>query len=217
MGAVRDTMEFVKEVLIREINAVTDNPLVDSENRCVISGGNFHGQPVAMALDFLTQALVTLTNMSERRIAALMDPAMSGLPAFLGANPGRDSGLMIWQVTAAALASESKTQAFPASCDTIPTSANQEDFVSMGMGAALKAEATLKRAEQVVAIELMAGRFGVDHHRPLRVGSKLRPIYECLTKVVPAMRSDRNFQGDFKATLEQLREGIPGLPTSPSW
>lgn len=217
MGAVKDTMDFVKDVLVIEINAVTDNPLVDSETRDVISGGNFHGQPVAMALDFLTQALVTLTNISERRIAALMDPVMSGLPAFLGANPGRDSGLMIWQVTAAALASESKMQSMPASCDTIPTSANQEDFVSMGMGAALKAADTLERAQQVVAIELMAGRFGVDHHRPLKLGAKLRPIYESIAAVVPAMQSDRNFQSDFNATVKLLREGIPGLPKSPSW
>jgi histidine ammonia-lyase len=213
MGAVRDALDYVRDILLREINSVTDNPIVDTQTGDVLSGGNFHGQPVAIALDHLTLALTTLANLSERRTAALMDPAQSGLPAFLAANPGRDSGLMIWQVTAAALASENKTASMPASADTIPTSANQEDFVCMGMGAALKAADALDRSRKVVAVELLADRFALDYHRPLVTGKRLAPFIHHLESAVPRVRTDRNFQPDFAAVLDlvetEFRDGLP--------
>jgi histidine ammonia-lyase len=217
MGAVKDALDYARGALLREINSVTDNPLVDAGRGQVYSGGNFHGQPVAMVLDHLTLALTTLANLSERRLAALMDPTQSGLPPFLAARPGRDSGLMIWQVTAAALASENKTSASPASCDTIPTSANQEDFVCMGMGAALKARAALERSTQVVAIELLAGRFGIEHRKPLSCGPRLSPFVRRLRRAVPAMRADRNFQEDFRAVHALVRSGFDGILSEESW
>jgi histidine ammonia-lyase len=216
MGAVKDAMDYARGVLLREINSVTDNPLVDARTGAVYSGGNFHGQPVAIVLDHLTLALTTLANLSERRLAALLDPVQSGLPPFLAARPGRDSGLMIWQVTAAALASENKTSVAPASSDTIPTSANQEDFVCMGMGAALKAQAALERSAQVVAIELLAARFAIDHHRPLACGPHLEPLLRRLRRAVPAMKADRSFQKDFLSVRDLVQTGFDGtLPGEP--
>jgi histidine ammonia-lyase len=213
MGAVRDALDYVRDILLREINSVTDNPIVDTKTGEVLSGGNFHGQPVAIALDHLTLALTTLANLSERRTAALMDPAQSGLPAFLAAHPGRDSGLMIWQVTAAALASENKTASTPASADTIPTSANQEDFVCMGMGAALKAADALDRSRKVVAVELLADRFALEYHHPLETGRRLKPFMEHLRSAIPRVRADRNFQPDFAAVLDlvetEFRDSLP--------
>jgi histidine ammonia-lyase len=217
MGAVRDAFDYARGVVLREINSVTDNPLVDARTGEVYSGGNFHGQPVAMALDHVTLALTTLANQSERRLSALLDPTLSGLPPFLAARPGRDSGLMIWQVTAAALASENKTSAAPASSDSIPTSANQEDFVCMGMGAALKAQAALARSAQVVAIELLAGRFAIDHRRPLVCGPRLEPFVRRLRRAVPAMKADRDFQGDFQAVHELVQSGFEGALPGESW
>jgi histidine ammonia-lyase len=217
MGAVKDALDYARSCLLHEINAVTDNPLVDDTSTAVLSGGNFHGQPVAMVLDHVTLALVTLGNISERRTAALMDPAISELPAFLAARPGRDSGLMLWQVSAAALASENKTAAMPASSDTVPTSANQEDFVSMGMGAAHKAAEALSRAEQIVAIELLAARFGIEHHAPLSTGRRLRPLMEQVGGRVRPMRADRNLQRDFAACLDLVRNGFSNLVSGESW
>ncbi len=217
MGAVKDAFDYVRGVLLREINSVTDNPLVDLRTGQVYSGGNFHGQPVAMALDHVTLALTTLANLSERRLSALLDPALSGLPPFLAARPGRDSGLMIWQVTAAALASENKTSVTPASSDTIPTSANQEDFVCMGMGAALKAHAALERSTQVVAIELLAGRFAVDLRRPLSCGPNLLPFVKKLSRAIPAMKADRSFQRDFQVAHSLVQSGFDDTLPSESW
>lgn len=217
MGAVKDALDYARDVLLREINSVTDNPLIDGRTGTAYSGGNFHGQPVAMVLDHLTLALTTLANLSERRLAALMDPAQSGLPPFLAGRPGRDSGLMIWQVTAAALASENKTSAMPASCDTIPTSANQEDFVCMGMGAALKAKAALERSTQVVAIELLAGRFGIHHRQPLACGPHLAPFLNPLSDAVPPLKSDRNLQKDFGTVLKLARSGFDGVLPYEAW
>lgn len=217
MGAVLDAFDYARQVLLREINSVTDNPLVDSRTGEVYSGGNFHGQPIAMALDHVTLALTTLGNLSERRMSALLDPTLSGLPPFLAARPGRDSGLMIWHVTAAALASENKTAATPASSDTIPTSANQEDFVCMGMGAALKAQAALQRSAQIVAIELLAGRFAIDHRRPLICGPNLSPFVSKLRRAVPPLKADRNFQSDFLKVHELVKSGFDNTLPETDW
>lgn len=217
MGAVKDALDYARDTLLREINSVTDNPLVDSRTGRVYSGGNFHGQPVAMVLDHLTLALTTLANLSERRISALMDPVQSGLPPFLAARPGRDSGLMIWQVTAAALASENKTRVTPASSDSIPTSANQEDFVCMGMGAALKAAETLERSAQVVAVELLAGRFGVVHRKPHACGPNLAPFVRRLEKAVPPLKADRALGVDFNSVLELVHSGFEGSVPYEAW
>jgi histidine ammonia-lyase len=217
MGAVRDALDYVRDILLREINSVTDNPIVDTQTGGVLSGGNFHGQPVAIALDHLTLALTTLANISERRTAALMDSGGSGLPAFLAANPGRDSGLMIWQVTAAALASENKTASTPSSADTIPTSANQEDFVCMGMGAALKAAEALDRSRKVVAVELLADRFALEYHRPLRPGRRLMPFIDHLESAVGRVRTDRNFQPDYAAVLDLVETEFRGSLPQNRW
>lgn len=215
LGAVRDALDFARDVLLREANSVTDNPLVNGHE--IISGGNFHGQPVAMALDFLTNALVVLGNISERRTAAMMDASISGLPPFLAERPGLDSGLMIWQVTAAALASENKTSAMPASVDTIPTSANQEDFVSMGMGAALKAEQALVRSRQIVTIELLAAAAGLSQHQPLRTSAKLMPFYDVLDKASPRHGSDVCLQEAFRSVHSLVASGFGGLLEIDPW
>lgn len=217
MGAVKDAFDYARAALLREINAVTDNPLVDSKTAEVLSGGNFHGQPIAMVADQLNLALVTLGNISERRIAALMDPTLSGLSPFLAGRPGRDSGLMVWQVTAAALASENKTAAMPASADSLPTSANQEDFVSMGMGAALRAADALARVECIVAIELLAARFGVHQHAPQACGRRLLPLYDLVADRVRPLKADRNLQADYRHCLELVRTGFSGQVKLARW
>src|SRR5581483_5243065 len=161
-GAARDALRFVRETVTIEMNAATDNPMVFADTGDIVSGGNFHGAPVAMAADLLAMALAPLATISERRTARLMDPALSGLPPFLTRRGGLHSGLMLAQVTAAALASELKTLAHPASVDTIPTSAGKEDHVSMSLAAALKAERALACAQRVIAIELLAACQAVD-------------------------------------------------------
>jgi histidine ammonia-lyase len=168
-GAARDAFEFVESILSREINAATDNPLVFADGD-VISAGNFHGQPVSQALDFLGISMATLANISERRIENMVNPDLSGLPAFLAPNPGLDSGLMIPQVVAASLASENKSLAHPASVDTIPTSANREDHVSMGVTAARHARDITRNVAKVLGIELICGAQGLHFDHSLRAG-----------------------------------------------
>ena len=166
-GAGRDMLNFIRGVLETEMNGATDNPLVFVESGDVLSGGNFHGEPLALSLDSLGIAVSGLAAMSERRIAAMMDSHISGLPGFLAAREGIHSGFMIAQVLAAALVSENKVLAHPASVDSVPTSANQEDYVSMGMTAARKAVEIVENAEQVFAVELLCASQAVEMRAPL--------------------------------------------------
>ncbi|MFN8647227.1 MAG: histidine ammonia-lyase [Gemmatimonadales bacterium] len=177
LGAVADAVRFARETALVELNASTDNPLV-FENGDVLSGGNFHGQPVAQALDFLAVALTTLQAIAERRVERLVNPDLSqGLPAFLTRDPGLSSGFMMVQITAASLVAESRSLAMPASIGSIPTDANQEDFVPMGMAAALKTRRILGNAQKVVAAELLCGAQGLDLLRPLRPGKGVEALY----------------------------------------
>ena len=173
LGAVADALAFAERTAVVELNASTDNPLVFEDGE-VVSGGNFHGQPVAQAMDFLAIALTTLQAISERRVERLVNPDLSqGLPAFLTRDPGLRSGYMMVQITAASLVAESRTLAMPASIGSIPTDANQEDFVPMGMGAAIKARRILTNAQRVVGAELLCAAQGLEFLKPLRpaVGS----------------------------------------------
>ena len=209
-GAARDTLAHVRRVLEVELNSATDNPLVFAQETgedVVLSGGNFHGAPVAAALDFLAIALTDLASISERRIAAIVDPSTSGLPAFLAGEPGLESGFMQNQVTAAALVSECKGLAHPASVDSIPTSANKEDHVSMGVWAARKAEQVVTNAERVLAIELLAAARGIDLRRPLRSSPALEALYDRIRERVPARNEDRPGWGEIEVVAAMIREG----------
>jgi histidine ammonia-lyase len=192
LGAVRDAIGYVRKVIETEINAATDNPLVFAEEEMCLSGGNFHGQPVALAMDILGTALTTVGNIAERRIARLIDENLSrGLPAFLiyeKAKKGVQSGFMTVQCTAAALASENKVFAHPASVDSIPTSANFEDFVSMGPTAARKAIEILHNVEYIVAIELLCATQGVDFRGPGKLGKGTKVAYSLVRKRVPPLK-----------------------------
>ncbi len=185
-GAVRDALADVRATLEVELNSATDNPLVFASEAGggageVISGGNFHGQPLAMAADQLAVALATLAGISERRIEQMTNPQTSLLPAFLVKDAGLNSGFMILQVAAAALASEMKTQSTPHSVDSIPTSANQEDYVSMGMGGARRIAPMLTNLRNVLAIELLSAAQGIDLLAPLRTGPEAHKAYESVT------------------------------------
>ncbi len=204
-GATRDSLEHIRSVLEVEVNAVTDNPLI-LDNGDIISGGNFHGQPVAIALDLAAIALAELASISERRIEQLVNPALSsGLPAFLAPNVGLDSGFMIAQVTAAALVSENKRLAVPASVDSIPSSANREDHVSMGVHAALKAQTTLENVETVLAIELLCAAQGLDLRRPLRSSNAIEAAHAIVRGEVPKLESDRILHPDIHKTVSIIR------------
>ena len=189
MGAALDLMRHVARTLEIEANAVTDNPVIFGEE--AISGGNFHAEPVAFAADMLAMALCEIGSISERRVAVLVDPKMSGLPPFLVEDSGVNSGFMIAQVTAAALVSENKTLAFPASVDTIPTSANQEDHVSMATHGAVKARRIAGNAGGVVGTELLAAVQGIDFHRPLRTSPALEPAAKAIRDAFPHLSADR--------------------------
>jgi histidine ammonia-lyase len=206
-GAVRDALRYIRRVLQVEINSATDNPLVFPEGRLVISGGNFHGQPVALAMDLLGIVLCTLASISERRIAGLMDSATSHLPSFLSTDPGRHCGLMMAHTTAAALVSENKIFAHPASVDSIPTSANQEDHVSMGMTAARKATQILGNAEQVVAIELLCAAQGIDLRAPLRPGRGTWTAHRAVRRHIRRLDCDRVLAPDLERAERLVREG----------
>ncbi|HIA04908.1 MAG TPA: histidine ammonia-lyase [Myxococcales bacterium] len=204
-GATRDSLKYVRQVLEVEINAVTDNPLVFDDDR-ILSGGNFHGQPVAIALDLAAIGIAELANISERRIEQLVNPALnSGLPAFLAPNVGLNSGFMIAQVTAAALVSENKRLAVPASVDSIPSSANREDHVSMGMHSAVKALEVLTNVETVLAIELLCAGQGIDFRRPLRSAPGVEAAHAVLRKYVEKLQDDRILYPDIHLALELLQ------------
>jgi histidine ammonia-lyase len=207
-GAFRDTLGHARGVLEVELGAVSDNPVVIAEDDEVLSGGNFHGQPVAVALDALATAVVGLASISERRLFRLTDPALSnGLPAFLVAESGLNSGFMLIQYTAASLVSESKNMAHPASVDSIPSSAGQEDHVSMGMTSARHARACVDGAEMVVALEVLAAAQGVDLRSPMEPGPAVRAAVAAVRHVVPPLERDREIRLDMAAAIELIRSG----------
>jgi histidine ammonia-lyase len=206
-GASRDAVRYVESVLSIEVNSVTDNPLIFPETDEIISCGNFHGQPLALALDFLGIALAELASISERRIEAMLDPVFSELPPFLTVHGGVESGFMVSQYTAAALVSENKVLAHPASVDSIPTSANQEDHVSMGATAALKAQQIARNVETVLGIELLCGCEGLDYRRPLRTGERLEAVHALIRTVVPHLDEDRVMYPDIEASTSLVRSG----------
>ncbi len=206
-GAVYDAIRFAKKTLSVEMNSVTDNPIVFPETGEILSGGNFHGHPVALALDLLAIALTHLGVISERRIAQLIDPDCIDLPPFLTQRPGLNSGLMMPQVAAAALASECKVLAHPASVDSIPTSVNQEDYVSMAMGSALKLQQITEHVSDILAIELFAAAEGVAFHAPLKPGAGVESAIATLRAEVPALDEDRSLQKDFEKISKMISNG----------
>jgi len=207
MGAVLDLLRQAGSTLSIEANGVSDNPLVFSQEGEVISGGNFHAEPVAFAADMIAMALCEIGSLAERRITLLTDPVLSGLPAFLTRAPGLNSGFMIPQVTAAALVSENKQRAYPASVDSIPTSANQEDHVSMACHGARRLLAMAENAANVVAIELLAAAQGCDFHTPMRSSQPLERVRELLRGEVPSLADDRYFAPDIAAAAALIRSG----------
>lgn len=206
-GAFKTALAHVREVLERELNSVTDNPIVFAETKEVVSAGQFHGQPLSIPLDYLGIALATLANVSERRIEQLVNPDLSHLAAFLTPKPGLNSGFMIAQVAAAALASENKGLAHPASVDTIPTSANQEDHVSMGATAARKALAIVENVEHVLAIEWIAAAQAREFHGELRAGKGAEAAHRLLRTKVKALGRDRFLHPDLVAAHALLTSG----------
>ena len=207
MGAALDLLRNAARTLTIEAAAVTDNPIVFAEEGTAISGGNFHAQPVAFAADIITMALCEVGSISERRVSVLVDPKMSGLPAFLTPDSGVNSGLMIPQVTAAALVSENKSLAFPASVDSIPTSAGQEDHVSMAPIAARKAAQVARNAAGVIAVELMAGAEGIDYHAPLKTSPKLQAIHAAVRARSPHFTADRYWADEMSALQAAVLAG----------
>jgi histidine ammonia-lyase len=203
MGAVLDTLRGVADTLVAEANGVSDNPLVFPDTGEVLSGGNFHAEPVAMAADRLSVALAEMGSLAERRIALLIDPNFSDLPAFLVDEPGVNSGFMVAQVTAAALASENKGLAHPASVDSIPTSAGQEDHVSMATHGAKRAGQIAANTRHIIAIELLAAAQGIEFHRPLTTTDALEAMIASLRDAVPRYDRDRWFAPEI-ATAETL-------------
>ena len=206
-GASRDALAHVRAVLETEINAVTDNPILFLKERELLSGGNFHGEPVAMALDYFGIAVAELASISERRLERLTNPDLSGLPAFLTPEPGLHSGFMMAQVTAAALVSENKGLAHPASVDSIPTSASQEDHVSMGAWAARKALRILENAERVLAIEILAACQGLEFLAPLKTSAPLEAARRALRRKIPRLTADRVLSEDIGHMTDLLRSG----------
>jgi histidine ammonia-lyase len=207
-GAVRDALDNVRAILAIELNSSTDNPLVFADSDEVLSGGNFHGQPLAMAADQLAVALAVLGGISERRIEQMTNPQTSLLPAFLvRGEAGLNSGFMILQVTAAALASETKSFATPHSVDSIPTSANQEDYVSMGMGAARRTKPMLANLRHILAIELLAASQGLDLLAPLQTGSEAKKAYDIVRSISRTVDADRSLAADIAAVAQAIAEG----------
>ncbi|MCL4766216.1 MAG: histidine ammonia-lyase [Hyphomicrobiaceae bacterium] len=207
MGAVLDLLRHASETLVSEANGVTDNPLIFAQPGEAVSGGNFHGEPVAFAADIIAMAVCEIGSLAERRIAMLVDPALSGLPAFLSPHPGLNSGFMIPQVTAAALVAENRQRAHPASVDTIPTSANQEDHVSMSAHGARRLLPMTGNLANIVAIELIAAAQGCDFHRPLTSSPPLERVRERLRADVPPLAEDRHLAPDIAAAAALVQGG----------
>src|SRR5213083_3440405 len=203
LGAVGEALAFAERLVTTELNAATDNPLVFDDD--VLSGGNFHGQPIALALDVMGIALATLAGLAERRIERIVNPDLSsGLPPFLARDPGMESGFMTAQIAAAALVADARVLATPASVQSVPTEGNQEDIVPMGMTAAWKAGRILANAERIVAVELLAGAQGLEFLKPLAPGQGVRRTYAAVRKVAEALDGDRPFTDD----IEQITSGV---------
>ena len=213
MGACLDTLRHAASVLGIEANSVTDNPLVFADADQALSGGNFHAEPVAFAADTIALVLCEIGSLAERRIAMLVDPALSGLPAFLTPKPGLNSGFMIPQVTAAALVSENKQRAYPASVDSIPTSANQEDHVSMAAHGARRLLEMAANTGNVVGIELLAAAQACDFHAPLKSSTPLEAVRALLRSGVPTLTDDRYFAADIEHATALVTTGELGRAT----
>jgi histidine ammonia-lyase len=207
MGAILDLLRQVATTLETEANGVTDNPLIFADTTEALSGGNFHAEPVAFAADTMALAICEIGSLAERRIAMLVDPALSGLPAFLTPRPGLNSGFMIPQVTAAALVSENKQRAYPASVDSIPTSANQEDHVSMAAHAARRLMDMADNCGTVIAIELLVACQGCDFHGTLKSSPRLEAVRAVLRREVPHLDEDRSLHPDQQAATRLIRSG----------
>jgi histidine ammonia-lyase len=207
MGAALDLMRHAAMTLETEANGVTDNPLIFADTGEALSGGNFHAEPVAFGADMMALAICEIGSLAERRIAMLVDPALSGLPAFLTPQPGLNSGFMIPQVTAAALVSENKQRAHPASVDSIPTSANQEDHVSMAAHAARRLMDMIDNAGTVIGIELLVAAQGCDFHAPLKSSPSLEAVRTLLRRDVPHLDHDRSLYPDQQAATRLVRSG----------
>ena len=207
-GAARHCLGYVRDVLTTEANSATDNPLVFPEARAVVSAGNFHAQIVAQALDLLSIAVTDLAAISERRTERLLNPDLSGLPAFLAREPGLQSGFMIAQVTAVDLLAEMRVLSHPASVDSVPTSASQEDHVSMGLAAARKARRLVVCLEYVLAIELVVAAEAIEHHRPLLAGDGVERAHALVREQVARLEGDRSLSGDFEAARDLIRAGV---------
>lgn len=207
MGAALDLFEFAAGVFEREANAVTDNPLVFAEDGEILYGGNFHGQPIAMAADVLALAIAEVGSMSERRLALLLDSHHSRLPPFLAVDPGVDSGFMLGQVAAAALASENKSLAHPVSIDSLPTAGNQEDIVSMATYAGRRLGEMADNAASIVALELLAASHGIGFRRPLRSSPSLEAAIELIREAVPEYEGDRYLKPDIEAVRGMVKAG----------
>ena len=213
LGAVGEGLVFAERLVTTELNAATDNPLVFGDT--ILSGGNFHGQPIALALDVMAIALTTLAGLAERRLERIVNPDLSsGLPAFLARDPGLESGLMTPQIAAAALAAEWRVLATPASVQSIPTEGNQEDVVPMGMSAAWKAERIRENATRIVAIEVLAGAQGLEYLKPLRPSPGVQRVYDAVRREVPPLTGDRPFTADIERLAAAVRSGRfdPGPP-----
>jgi histidine ammonia-lyase len=207
MGAALDILRQAAVTLSLEANGVTDNPLIFADTDESLSGGNFHAEPVAFAADIIALAICEIGSLAERRIAMLVDADLSGLPAFLTPNPGLHSGFMIPQVTAAALVSENKQRATPASVDSIPTSANQEDHVSMAAHGARRLLPMAQNAKAIVAIELLAAAQGCDFHRPLKSSAALEAVRSVVRDRVPALDEDRYLHTDLNEAIDLVHQG----------
>jgi histidine ammonia-lyase len=207
-GAIRDALSHCENVLLIESGSATDNPLVFSENGDVISGGNFHGAPLALTFDYAAIALTDLMSISERRIERLINPDMNeGLPAFLARRPGMESGFMIAHVAAAALLNEARVLAHPSSVDNVPTSGGKEDHVAMGMTGALKLRTIVDLAENLVAIELLVSAEALEHRHPLKAGVGVERAFATVRKIAPPLTQDRSLSGDIARVAEALRRG----------
>src|SRR5438445_1959104 len=207
-GAVRDALSHCENVLLIESGSATDNPLVFSENGDVMSGGNFHGAPLALAFDYAAIALTDLMSISERRIDRMVNPDKSeGLPAFLARNAGVESGFMIAHVAAASLLNEARVLAHPASVDNVTTSGGKEDHVSMGMTSALKLRSIVDLAENSFAIELLAGAEALEHRHPLHAGKGVERAFKLVREVAKPLTADRALSGDIARVAQKIRAG----------
>ncbi|HZV06473.1 MAG TPA: aromatic amino acid lyase, partial [Gemmataceae bacterium] len=206
-GSLRDALAFVTATVEREMNSATDNPLVFPDTGEVVSGGNFHAQPIALAADLLCAAITDLGSISERRVENLVNPDLSGLPGFLTPHPGLNSGMMLVQVLAAALVSENKALSFPASVDSIPTSANREDHVSMSTGAARKCRQAVTNTTRVLACELLCAAQGLEFHQGLRPGRGVEAAYRHIRTHVRPLGRDRTLHRDLEAVERLIRSG----------